>query len=106
MADKCLVCGKTAYVKERITAEGKVFHTSCFKYVICYVSFRRCSGGFRVGYIVDLIYAVGLTFCSDATTASRSSRSESTLASLASTIASHTSSSSSWQRYLRTLVKR
>ena len=32
-SDKCLTCGKTAFVKERIVADGKVFHSTCFKYV-------------------------------------------------------------------------
>lgn len=31
-SDKCLTCGKSAFVKERIVADGKVFHSNCFKY--------------------------------------------------------------------------
>ena len=32
-SDKCLTCGKSAYPRERIVADGKVFHANCFKYV-------------------------------------------------------------------------
>ncbi|KAG0452819.1 hypothetical protein HPP92_025483 [Vanilla planifolia] len=29
--DKCAVCGKTAYPLEKITADGEIYHKTCFK---------------------------------------------------------------------------
>mmetsp|Transcript_7908 Transcript_7908/g.15492 ORF Transcript_7908/g.15492 Transcript_7908/m.15492 type:complete len:173 (-) Transcript_7908:443-961(-) len=33
--DKCVVCGKSAYVMERITVEGAIFHPACFRCKHC-----------------------------------------------------------------------
>jgi len=33
--EKCLTCGKTVFLTEKISAEGKVFHQSCFRCSHC-----------------------------------------------------------------------
>jgi len=33
--DKCNACGKTAFVTERVSVEGKIYHGSCFKCTHC-----------------------------------------------------------------------
>ncbi len=30
--DRCATCSKTVYVKEKLAADGKVFHKTCFRY--------------------------------------------------------------------------
>uniref|UniRef100_A0A8C9LBL0 LIM zinc-binding domain-containing protein n=1 Tax=Pavo cristatus TaxID=9049 RepID=A0A8C9LBL0_PAVCR len=38
-SDVCYFCRKRVYVMERLSAEGKFFHRSCFKYPLL---FFRC----------------------------------------------------------------
>ncbi len=43
-SDKCLACGKTAFVTERVSVEGKLYHASCFK--VCFSSSSKSACSF------------------------------------------------------------
>ncbi|XP_033940730.1 protein-methionine sulfoxide oxidase mical3a isoform X1 [Pseudochaenichthys georgianus] len=47
-SDVCFFCGKRVYVMERLSAEGKFFHRSCFKCEYCNTTLRLSSYAFDV----------------------------------------------------------
>uniref|UniRef100_A0AAV2L685 LIM zinc-binding domain-containing protein n=1 Tax=Knipowitschia caucasica TaxID=637954 RepID=A0AAV2L685_KNICA len=47
-SDVCFFCGKRVYVMERLSAEGKFFHRSCFKCDYCGTTLRLSSYAFDV----------------------------------------------------------
>ncbi|XP_024235628.1 protein-methionine sulfoxide oxidase mical3a isoform X25 [Oncorhynchus tshawytscha] len=48
-SDVCFFCRKRVYVMERLSAEGKFFHRSCFKCDYCGTTLRLSSYAFDVG---------------------------------------------------------
>ena len=53
--NKCLVCGKTVYVQEQVTYEGKFLHEDCFKCSICNKKIATASqAGSMDGYVRSL----------------------------------------------------
>lgn len=40
-ANPCFVCGRTVYLMERFTAEGKLFHRVCVKCSVCDVQLKQ-----------------------------------------------------------------
>lgn len=55
-SDVCFFCRKRVYVMERLSAEGKFFHRSCFKCDYCGTTLRLSSYAFDVedGKMVSL----------------------------------------------------
>lgn len=55
-SDVCFFCRKRVYVMERLSAEGKFFHRSCFKCDYCGTTLRLSSYAFDVedGKLVSL----------------------------------------------------
>lgn len=47
-SDVCFFCRKRVYVMERLSAEGKFFHRSCFKCDYCGTTLRLSSYAFDV----------------------------------------------------------
>lgn len=47
-SDVCFFCRKRVYVMERLSAEGKFFHRSCFKCDYCNTTLRLSSYAFDV----------------------------------------------------------
>lgn len=47
-SDVCFFCRKRVYVMERLSAEGKFFHRSCFKCEYCGTTLRLSSYAFDV----------------------------------------------------------
>ena len=47
-SDACFFCRKRVYVMERLSAEGKFFHRSCFKCDYCGTTLRLSSYAFDV----------------------------------------------------------
>ncbi|MGH0143425.1 UNVERIFIED_CONTAM: hypothetical protein FKN15_040435 [Acipenser sinensis] len=53
-SDVCFFCRKRVYVMERLSAEGKFFHRSCFKCDYCNTTLRLSSYAFDVEDAVDV----------------------------------------------------
>jgi len=53
VAEKCVVCGKTAYQLERVIANDKVFHKGCFKCSVCDAQLK----------ISDYAHLSGIFYC-------------------------------------------